>query len=305
MPLFPEVSTPSGVAERWKMVRTTVQNIRVRPESAPPPGLRVKEQPSNEKLERDESYEGVAEVDRLRTASLLAAGLAHEVANPLLSVLSSIAEVEHIVPRLRTAAGSTNPERWEMLHDCVDQAHRSAEAIAEVVRDFQVFLRPAASRVERLVEAGPLVERAIRMARPQIKMVANLNACIESTPSIKVPPSFVTQIALNLVMNATEALAGLDSRRNVIDVKVARAGEHVVIEVSDNGPGLSEADATRVFEPHVTTKSSGSSLGLGLSICRALAEKVGGSISVKSVPNERTTFRVVLPVAPQTPGVSE
>jgi signal transduction histidine kinase len=241
--------------------------------------------------------EGLAEVDRLRTASLLAAGLAHEVANPLLSVLSNIAEVEHILPRLRTSAGATNTERWETLADCVDQAHRSADAIAEIVRDFQVFLRPATSRVDRLVEAGPLVERAIRMARPQIKMVATLNACIETTPSIKVPPSFVTQIALNLVMNATEALAGLDPKRNVIEVKVARAGEEVILEVSDNGPGLNEADAARIFEPHVTTKVSGSSLGLGLSICRALAESAGGGISITSVPNERTTFRVVLPLA--------
>src|SRR5262245_49702026 len=83
----------------------------------------------------------LAEVDRLRSASVLSAGLAHEVANPLLVVLANLAELERLYPRIRATTGPEHEERWEKLADCLDQARISADAIADVVRDFQVFLR--------------------------------------------------------------------------------------------------------------------------------------------------------------------
>ena len=243
----------------------------------------------------------LAELDRLRTASLLSAGLAHEVANPLLAVLANLAEIERIYPRLRASMTSSEVDRWESLADCLDQAHRSADAIADVIRDFQVFLRPASNRVERLVEPGPLVERAVRMVSPRLRVTSELRTSIGKTPYVKAPPSLITQVTLNLLTNATEALAARDSKENRIEVRLNQEGSNVVLEVEDNGPGLSPAAAAAVFEPHVTSKTSGSSLGLGLAICRALVERFGGTISVDSVPNERTVFCVTLPVAETQP----
>jgi C4-dicarboxylate-specific signal transduction histidine kinase len=146
------------------------------------------------------------------------------------------------------------------------------------------------------VDPGPLVERAVRMASPRIRVTANFRTCISKTPTVKAAPSYITQIALNLLTNATEALAGLDPKRNKIDVRLTTEGDSVVLEVEDNGPGLSAEVVASVFEPHVTSKG-GTSLGLGLSICHALVERLGGTISVNSVANERTCFRVTLPVA--------
>src|SRR5262245_16066258 len=114
----------------------------------------------------------VAELDRLQSASLLSAGLAHEVANPLLAVLANLAEIERIYPRIRAGTGSADAERWDALADCLDQAQQGADAIANVIRDFQVFLRPASNRVERLVDPGPLVERAVRMMGPRLRVTA-------------------------------------------------------------------------------------------------------------------------------------
>jgi signal transduction histidine kinase len=242
--------------------------------------------------------EQLAELDRLRTASLLSAGLAHEVANPLLAVLANLAEIERIYPRLR-ATDKENGEHWSTLADCLDQAHRSADAIADVIRDFQVFLRPASNRVERLVEPGPLVERALRMANPRLRVTASVRANIAKTPHVKAPPSFITQIALNLLTNAAEAFATTPYDRNRIEVRLTHAGDSAVLEVEDNGPGLPPHVAATIFEPHVTTKTSGTSLGLGLSICRALVLKLGGTIAVESVPGKRTCFRVTLPLAEQ------
>ena len=241
--------------------------------------------------------EQLAELDRLRTASLLSAGLAHEVANPLLGVLANLAEIERIYPRLRASMSAEHAERWEALADCLDQAHRSADAIADVIRDFQVFLRPASNRVERLVEPAPLVERAVRMASPRLRVTAEVHSAISKAPLVKAPPSFITQIALNLLTNAAEALATSAQEHGRIEVRLTHDDANVVLEVEDNGPGLSEAAMATVFEPHVTTKATGTSLGLGLSICRALVRRLGGTISIESVPNERTCFRVTLPIA--------
>lgn len=237
----------------------------------------------------------LAELDRLRSASLLSAGLAHEVANPLLVVLSSLAEIERIYPRLRATLGSAQEERWESLAECLDHARRSADVMAEVIRDFQVFLRPASNRVERVVDPAPLVERAVRMAAPRVSMTANLRTSIEKTPPVKAPPSFITQIALNLLINASQALAGREPKECRIEVRLGTKDQRVVLEVEDNGPGFPGEALATAFEPHVTSKNSGTSLGLGLSICRALVERLGGTIELSSVPDERTCFRVTLP----------
>ena len=241
--------------------------------------------------------EQLAELDRLRTASLLSAGLAHEVANPLLGVLANLAEIERIYPRLRASMGAEHSERWEALSDCLDQAHRSADAIADVIRDFQAFLRPASNRVERLVLPAPLVERAVRMASPRLRVSAEVRMRIQETPVVRAPPSFVTQIALNLLTNAAEALTGGGRSESHVIVSLFQEGSNVVLEVEDNGPGLTPSAMAMIFEPHVTTKLSGTSLGLGLSICRALVARLGGTISVESLPFERTCFRVTFPIA--------
>jgi signal transduction histidine kinase len=251
---------------------------------------------SDSGLRTELDEEQLAELDRLRTASLLSAGLAHEVANPLLAVLANLTEIERIYPQLRAGSGKDHARLWEALADRLEQAHRSADAIADVIRDFQVFLRPASNRIERLVEPGPLVERAVRMAGPRVRMTAEVHSRIEKTGLVKAPPSFITQIALNLLTNAAEALANTPVEHKRIDVRVADDGTNVVLEVEDNGPGFAANVARTIFDPHVTTKVSGTSLGLGLSICRALVERLGGTISVESVPHEGTCFRVTLPI---------
>jgi two-component system, NtrC family, sensor kinase len=247
------------------------------------------------------SAELLAELDRLRLSSLLSGGLAHEVANPLIALLGSLDEMKRVVPMLRaTGAGARERALFEALESCVEEAQAGADAIAAVVRDFQVFLRPNARAAEP-IDPAECIERAIRMAYPQIKAVARLRLSITATPNVAAPPSFLTQVALNLLVNACEALGPLDPQRNRIEVRLAAEDRAVVLEISDNGPGLDPLTAAKVFEPHYTRKPRQGSLGLGLSICRALVERVGGSISVTSAPGERTSFRVELPSAGPAP----
>jgi signal transduction histidine kinase len=162
-------------------------------------------------------------------------------------------------------------------------------------------MRPASNRVERLVDPGPFVERAVRMMGPRLRVTAEFTSCIGKTPMVKAPPSTITQIALNLLANATGALAGSDPKRSRIELRLGTGDTHVLLEVEDNGPGLSASEVSQAFELHAASKTSSTSLGLGLAICRALVERAGGTISVDSIPNERTRFRVMLPIAPSQP----
>jgi two-component system, NtrC family, sensor kinase len=244
-------------------------------------------------------HEARAEFDRLRVAGVLSAGLAHEISNPLLSVIVNLSEAKRLEGVLKKNAliGEADARNWDTLHECLEDASMSADSIADLIRDFQVFLRPGASRKPELVDPFELIERAVRMAHPKIRQHARLRLSLANTPAVSAPPSWITQVALNLLLNALDALSSLDQTRNVIEVVLRAEGDNVVLEVADNGPGLAPELEEVIFEPQVTGKSAGSSLGFGLSICRSLVTELGGSISVSSVPGERTCFRVVLPAA--------
>jgi signal transduction histidine kinase len=103
---------------------------------------------------------------------------------------------------------------------------------------------------------------------------------------------------LNLVLNAAQAIEGSGLKDRRIRIAVEAAGETAVLTVTDDGPGIPSENLNRIFQPYFTTKATGT--GLGLSIVREMVRRVGGQISVTSVPNETTVFRVVLPGAKPT-----
>jgi CheY-like chemotaxis protein len=102
---------------------------------------------------------------------------------------------------------------------------------------------------------------------------------------------------LNLVLNAFQAMVGGDASTNRVTISARTQGQRVLIEVSDNGPGMPAEVAARIFDPFFTTKPVGVGTGLGLSICHSIIGQLGGEISVQSTPGSGTTFRLMLPVA--------
>jgi two-component system cell cycle sensor histidine kinase/response regulator CckA len=244
----------------------------------------------------------VARLERLATASLLATGLAHEIANPLAALVvahDGIAEGVRALNKLRNLDKGPSDADVDRLAADLDMASVCASSMMALVRDFQFFLRPDENTPVPIPnEVRPAVERAIQMARARLCAAASLSVTIADTPPVGMPASRITQIILNLLLNAADALADVPPRghsnANSIELRVFTRGGQPVIEVQDNGPGLSAEMRTALFEPGRTTKRQGSSLGLGLAISRQLARASGGDITTEPAPQRGSIFRLTL-----------
>jgi len=241
--------------------------------------------------------QALARLDRFATASLLATGLAHEIANPLASLLAALDWTNERVDRIRQRGGADASQIDRLLPD-LELAMTSAQTITALVRDFQLFLRP--DEITPLVgtsEVKPAVERALKMARPRLAAVSPLSAELGDAPAVRIPSARITQIVLNLLLNAADALADRPWSANSVEVLLETVEGRAVIEVRDNGPGMSPETRRALFEPGRSSKPGGTSLGLGLAISRQLARLSGGDVTASCPPGAGTVFCVVLPPA--------
>ena len=207
------------------------------------------------------------------------------------------------VERLRKHAVADAAQLDKLATD-VELALVSARSITALVRDFQLFLRP--DEVTPIIGAAvvkPAVERALQMARARLGAVTPVSTDFGEAPDVRVPSTRITQIVLNLLLNAADALANRAWSANSVDVAVRTADGRAVIEVRDNGPGMTPEMRRHLFEPGHTGKNAkdgtngSTSLGMGLAISRQLARLSGGDVTVTCPPSGGTVFRVVLPPA--------
>jgi len=239
--------------------------------------------------------QALARLDRFATASLLATGLAHEIANPLACLVAALDWTKERVGRMRQH-GSADAAQLDRLAPDVELALVSAQTITSLIRDFQLFLRPdEITPIVGAAEVKPAIERALHMARARLGSVTPLSTELGEVPSVRVPSTRITQIVLNLLLNAADALAERPWSANLVEVILKTVDDRAVIEVRDNGPGLSPERRRHLFEPGNTGKATGA--GLGLAISRQLARLSGGDITVSCPPGNGTIFRVVLPPA--------
>lgn len=241
--------------------------------------------------------EALARLDRIASASVLAAGLAHEVANPLSVLLGALDGIERRVRELRSRG--TMVGAVDALSAELELASASTTAITDVIHDFQLFLRsqdpniPSGSRAD----VREAVQRAVRIAEHRLESVARVEVQLRDVPAVRGSAGRIVQVVLNLLLNAAEALASRSQSQNLVAVRLDVAAGRVLIEVSDNGPGLPSSVRERLFEPGVGQRAGRPSSGLGLAISRELVRKMQGEIAVSSLPGAGTTFIVSLPVA--------
>jgi signal transduction histidine kinase len=240
----------------------------------------------------------LARLDRLASTSLLATGLAHELANPLASLVLALDWTDERVDRMRKR-GNAGAAELERLAPDLELARLSVDAITAILRDFQVFLRPdEVTPIVAPCEVKPAVVRALQMARVRLAGVTPMNVQMaDDVPMVRAPSTRITQIVLNLLLNAAEALTNRAWSANMVEVRLFAEDGRAAIEVRDNGPGLSPEMKRHLFEPGRSTKAAGGSLGLGLAVSRQLARLSGGDIWVASPPGDGTVFRVVFPAA--------
>lgn len=243
-----------------------------------------------DQTERLQMTERLRVADRMASVGILAAGVAHELNNPLAYVLGNLELLEQQV-----AGDRRDPEAASLVEDALDGARR----MRAITQDLRTFSRPHPETVES-IDPQAVMDSALRMAATEIRHRARLHRDYGRVPSVLAESGKLGQVFLNLVVNAVQALPVGDASGHQIDVRTATDGEGwAIIEVGDTGPGIPPHLRSRIFEPFVTTKPRGEGTGLGLSICHNIVTSLGGRITVHPRSPHGTTFRVALPPSDQ------
>jgi signal transduction histidine kinase len=230
--------------------------------------------------------------ERLVSVGTLAAGVAHEINNPLAVAMANLeCLLEALAPG---AAGPTEVAAFaESLRD-IDEAHKR---IRDIVRDVKLFSRPQESKTSD-VDVRSVIESSLRMAWNAVRHRVRVVKEFDAVPLVTANESRLGQVILNLIVNAAQAAPQGEADHNTLRL-ITRTAEdgRAVIEVADTGCGIPKENLERIFDPFFTTKPAGIGTGLGLSICHTIIAELGGEIEVDSEVGRGTTFRLLLPQA--------
>ncbi|MCZ6805547.1 MAG: response regulator [Deltaproteobacteria bacterium] len=244
--------------------------------------------------EREDMQSRLVFADRMASVGTLAAGVAHELNNPLMYVLSNL----HLT---REELEVPNDGGWiDRAKQQIDEAIHGAVRMQNIVRDLKTFSR-VDDEQRGNVDVRGVLESSINMCWNQIRHRATLKRDIAQTPLIEVNESRLGQVFLNLLINAAQAMPEEGIDKNLITVRTYTDSDGwAIIEVIDNGTGIAPETRGHIFDPFFTTKGIAEGTGLGLSICRNIIQSAGGSIDAESEVDRGTTFRVKLPPSTRT-----
>ncbi|WNG21204.1 ATP-binding protein [Cystobacter fuscus] len=240
--------------------------------------------------EREALRARVALAERMSSVGTLAAGVAHEINNPLAYVM---ANVSYALTEVRERpAGELDVDE---LTQALGEAHEGGERIRRIVRDLMAFSHPADDRMEWL-ELHRTIDSAVSLAWNELRHRVRVVREYQPVPPVYANEARLRQVFLNLLMNAAHAIpeGAADQHEIRITTRVDAEGR-VLIEVSDTGHGIPESIRSRIFEPFFTTQPVGEGMGLGLSISHTLITHMGGELQFESEVGKGTVFRVVLP----------
>jgi PAS domain S-box-containing protein len=233
--------------------------------------------------------------DRMASVGTLAAGVAHEINNPLTYITANIAIAIEEIRALSAGSAST---RMKDLEESLVEAREGASRVALIVRGLKTFSRIDEERLG-VVDLIPVLELSINMAFNEIRHRARLVKDFGKIPLVDGDDARLGQVFINLLVNAAQALPDGSTEANEIRVTTLTDSRgQAVVEVRDSGPGIPAALLARIFDPFFTTKPVGIGTGLGLAICHNIITGMGGHIFVQSELGLGTTFRVVLPASP-------
>ncbi len=231
--------------------------------------------------------------DRMVTVGTLAAGVAHEINNPLAYLYSHVEILGHHIGRLASLA----PEARAQLTDTLAVVQDGAERIRVIVHDLATFSRVDDESEPSIIDVHDVLDVALKMAGVEIRHRAQVVKEYGGAPPVLANPARLGQVLLNLLVNAAQAIPEGAVDRNRITLRTTTdADGRAVIDVIDTGCGIPADLQKRIFDPFFTTKPVGMGTGLGLSICHGIVQGMGGELSVASGAGEGATFRVALPV---------
>ncbi|REG32009.1 signal transduction histidine kinase [Archangium gephyra] len=231
--------------------------------------------------------------DRLVTVGQLAAGVGHEINNPLAFILGNLSYAREELDRMQ---GAPSPLEREELLAALSEAHEGAERVKLLVQDLKMLAR-ADDAVSGPVDLESVLRSASKMAAHEVRQRARVVMQTEGAPRAHGNAARLCQVFLNLIINAAHAIPPGQVDQNEIRLVARQAPDaRVLVEVSDTGSGIPAENLERIFRPFFTTKPAGVGSGLGLSVCQRIITMHGGDITVESQPGRGTTFRIALPV---------
>jgi PAS domain S-box-containing protein len=238
--------------------------------------------------------------DRMASIGMMAAGVGHEINNPLSAVIANLemamAEIKSLSPQLTSQLGDVPAE----LSEALDAAQR----VRQIARDLKVFSGGQAEAVHPM-NVEDVLDSSVRMGWSEIRQRARLVKRYGHVPAALGAESRLGQVLLNLIVNAAQAIPEGQHDRNEIRL-ITRIDDQdrIVIDIEDTGSGIPPHVMKQLFTPFVTTKPVGIGTGLGLSICHRLVTAMGGSIWAESTVGAGTVFHVALPRAQATPSTA-
>jgi PAS domain S-box-containing protein len=277
---------------------------------------------ANRELRRTQDQ--LLQSEKLASIGQLAAGVAHEINNPIGYVQSNVATLDRYVADIfalleayedaePAIADATLRGRVEAARKAADldfvrddvralvaQSRDGISRVAKIVSDLKGYSRSAGDEPWQHADVHAAIDSTLNIVYNEIKYKAEVHKEYGALPAIECRPAQLGQVFMNLLMNAAQAIRG----QGTITIRTRVAGERVALEFADTGEGIEPANLARIFEPFFTTKPVGKGTGLGLSVAYGIVRDHGGDIAVDSTPGKGTVFRIVLPVAQATAPVS-
>lgn len=273
-------------------------------------------QETNRRLE--EAQNQLLQSEKMASIGQLAAGVAHEINNPIGFVNSNLGSLRRYVEALLALVAAYGRHRDELADDAelarlekaadldylaedlpalLQESEEGLSRVKKIVQDLKDFSRvDSADWQDADINAG--IESTLNVVMNEVKYRADIERHYGTLPPVRCLAGQLNQVFMNLIVNAAHAMEGKRGLITLSSGVEARGGiEGVWIEVADNGKGMPPEVQRRIFEPFFTTKPVGQGTGLGLSLSFSIVQKHGGAIQVKSTPGEGTRFRVWVPVA--------
>ncbi|MEX2181847.1 MAG: ATP-binding protein [Gemmatimonadaceae bacterium] len=240
-----------------------------------------------------EAQQRFSQAEKLAAIGQLAAGVMHEINNPLATIAACAESLGYRIDDLEKSGVTLAPE----THDFIGIIENEVVRCKQIVDGLLDFSRPKHARKER-VNLNEVIERTLFLLKHHVRF-KKLTVQTDLDPGIgRVPQANseqLVQVFMALLLNAMDAMGERGTVR-IVTRPGADAERGVIAEVIDQGHGIARSELSKIFEPFYTTKAPGQGTGLGLSICYGIVQEHGGAIEVDSVLGQGTTFRLTLPV---------
>ena len=278
--------------------------------------LRANEELKELNAKLSEAQDKLVQSEKLASIGQLAAGVAHEINNPIGYIFSNFGTLEKYLADLfemlsayeqaeGALAGTSAGQQLRSLRERIEldylkediptlmaESKEGISRVRKIVQDLKDFSRVDARQEWEWVDLHQGINSTLNIVNNEIKYKADVIKEFGQITDVECLPSELNQVFMNLLVNAAHAIT---AERGTITIRTGCEGEHVWVEVADNGCGIPKDNLSRIFDPFFTTKPVGKGTGLGLSLSYGIVKKHGGRIEVTSEVGVGTSFRVTVP----------